>query len=163
MPPIDGKNFIDMSERKVENIKLNIGADITIPVDEVHGRDIDRDGDKGRIIGGRLLRPGEKIYDLVDACNDQGNIESQEDLRNIVVAGQSDERTLRPKAKIFDLVDVVEEGGGVTSLYSGLNKEIVEKVSHIAEKIARKIIPEIAERVIREEIEKLKKDDDYGR
>ncbi|MDI6776535.1 MAG: hypothetical protein QMD03_04715 [Syntrophales bacterium] len=120
MPPIDGNNLIDMSERKVENTS----ADITIPADEVRGRDIGSDGDKGRIIGGRLLRSGDKI---------------------------------------FDLVDVVEEGSGVTSLYSGLNEEIVERVSHIAEKIAREIIPEIAERVIREEIEKLKKDDDYGR
>jgi hypothetical protein len=38
----------------------------------------------------------------------------------------------------------------------GLRDEIMKRADEIAEKIARELIPGIAERVIREEIEKLK-------
>jgi hypothetical protein len=37
-----------------------------------------------------------------------------------------------------------------------LNDEAVKKVSEIAEKVTREMVPGIAERIIREEIEKLK-------
>jgi len=40
---------------------------------------------------------------------------------------------------------------------TGLHDEIMKRAQEIAEKVAREIIPDIAERVIREEIEKLKK------
>jgi hypothetical protein len=41
---------------------------------------------------------------------------------------------------------------------AGLRDEIMKRASEIAEKISRDIIPSVAERVIREEIEKLKRD-----
>ena len=176
----------------MEETGLNIGTGVTIPADNVRGRAAGDDRGKGVIAGGQLLRQGEKIYDLVDVYDDQDNIELGEDLQGIVVAGQSNERRLGPNDKIFDLVDVVatlcvivvadadlpndkifdlvdvvenvaEEGVGVTFPYSGLREEIVEMVSHIAEKIAREIIPDIAERAIKKEIEKLKKGNDYGK
>jgi len=55
--------------------------------------------------------------------------------------------------KIYDLTDVVEDAGSS----SKLNEEIVKRATQIAEKIAHDIMPGIAERVIREEIEKIKK------
>ena len=39
----------------------------------------------------------------------------------------------------------------------GLQDEILNRVTETAERVAREIIPDIAERIIREEIEKLKK------
>ena len=42
-------------------------------------------------------------------------------------------------------------------MVNNLNKEIIKRTTEIAERIARDLIPEIAERVIKEEIEKLKK------
>ena len=55
--------------------------------------------------------------------------------------------------KIYDLTDVVEDSGSS----SKLNEEIIKRATQIAEKIAQDIMPGIAERVIREEIEKIKK------
>jgi len=59
-------------------------------------------------------------------------------------------------ARIHDLVDVVEEGtrGAVPPNEAILRREIRD----VTERIARQMIPGIVERVIREEIEKLKKD-----
>lgn len=151
-----------MDERKVEKTEFNIGVEIKTPADEVRGRGIDDDRNEDRIKGGRLLKPGEKIYDLVDIYDDHGIIASREDLRDTAVTGQSDERILRSGDKIFDLVDAVEEGDSIPFLYPGLNEEMMERVSQITEKIAREMIPEIAARVIREEIEKLK-GDGYGK
>jgi len=55
--------------------------------------------------------------------------------------------------KIYDLTDVVEDAGSSNKL----NEEIIKRATQIAEKIAQNIMPAIAERVIREEIEKIKK------
>ena len=55
--------------------------------------------------------------------------------------------------KIYDLTDIVEDPGSS----SKLNEEIIKQATQIAEKIAHDIMPRIAERVIREEIEKIKK------
>ncbi len=60
--------------------------------------------------------------------------------------------------KIYDLVDVVERKPKMAFVDAGLRDEIMKRAAEIAEKVAREIIPDIAERVIREEIEKLKKD-----
>ena len=99
------------------------------------------------------LGPNDKIFDLVDVVA----------TLCVIVVADAD----LPNDKIFDLVDVVEnvveEGVRVTFPYSGLREEIVEMVSHIAEKITREIIPDIAERAIKKEIEKLKKGNDYGK
>ncbi len=55
--------------------------------------------------------------------------------------------------KIYDLTDVIEDTGSSNKL----NEEIIKQATQIAEKIAKNIMPGIAERVIREEIEKIKK------
>ena len=73
------------------------------------------------------------------------------------IAEQGGEGILKSGDNIFDLVDVVEEGQGISCLYPALNEEIMESVSQITEKIAREIIPDIAARVLREEIERFKR------
>ena len=63
--------------------------------------------------------------------------------------------------KIYDLTEVYEDN--LTDVAEGanssniLNEEIIRRATEIAERIAREIMPEIAARVIREEIEKIKK------
>ena len=73
------------------------------------------------------------------------------------IAGGKNGKLLRKSDRIYDLFDVIEEVcqvGGVDRY--DLNDEAVKKVSEIAEKVTREMVPGIAERIIREEIEKLK-------
>jgi hypothetical protein len=51
----------------------------------------------------------------------------------------------------------METGSGGSLNDAGLNDEIIKRVSEIAERIAKEMVPGIAERVIREEIDKLKR------
>lgn len=79
-----------------------------------------------------------------------------------------DEKIIRPgeplilgeKGRIFDLTDVVEEPRIDAIVGARLQDEIMKKVTEIAERIAREQFPGIAERIIREEIESLKKSGD---
>jgi hypothetical protein len=77
------------------------------------------------------------------------------------------DRLMKSGEKIFDLVDLIEEEGGdpivgiekrpkVAVVNMGMQDEILKKVAETAEKVAREMIPDIAERIIREEIERLK-------
>ncbi|MBW2543888.1 MAG: hypothetical protein JRD43_00155 [Deltaproteobacteria bacterium] len=69
-------------------------------------------------------------------------------------------RTLTENDKIYDLVDVVEEGTERVLSIDARDDEITGVVSRIAERVAREMFPSIAEKVIREEINKLK--EKYG-
>jgi hypothetical protein len=66
-------------------------------------------------------------------------------------------RVLAEKDIVYDLVDVVEEPRIDAIVGGRLQDEIMKKVAEVAERIAREQFPGIAERVIREEIENLKK------
>jgi hypothetical protein len=77
------------------------------------------------------------------------------------------ERAMRPGEEIFDLVDVVEEGNRefvdipekrtrVALVNPNIQEELIRKVMETSEKVAREMFPAIAERIIREEIDKLK-------
>ena len=109
------------------------------------------------LVDGRLLKPDDRIYDLVDVIDDNGGAEAKQDREIIVIDGRVYERVSRPGDEVHDLVDTIEKGSGVSLDDAGLNDEIIKRVSEIAERIAKEIVPEIAERVIREEIDKLKK------
>ena len=90
------------------------------------------------MIEGRVLKPDDHIHDLLDPLDEEPGLP----------AGQ----------KIYDLVDVVEKKAPKLAFVdTGLRDEIMKRATEIAEKVAREMIPAIAERVIREEIEKLKK------
>jgi hypothetical protein len=104
----------------------------------------------------------KKIYDLTEVYEDNnGSGLKLSDSRNnqevIVVDGRGYERVTRDN-NIHNLADVVED----TNSSNKLNEEIIKRATEIAERIAREIMPEIAVRVIREEIEKIKKMSDKG-
>ncbi|MEA3487389.1 MAG: hypothetical protein U9R20_07005 [Thermodesulfobacteriota bacterium] len=67
-----------------------------------------------------------------------------------------DGRTLAKDDKIYDLVDVVEGGPEEVLPVDLLDDKIMEAVSRVAERVSREMFPSIAEKVIREEIDKLK-------
>jgi len=104
-------------------------------------------GGGAMMIDGRLLKPSDKIYDLTDVVDNGASLKHQGDQEIIVIDGRVYERVMNPGETIHDLVDVVEEG---------YHDEIVRNVAEIAERVARELIPDIVERIIREEITKLK-------
>ncbi len=63
---------------------------------------------------------------------------------------------------IYELTDVVEEGSPKAITVAEFNGEIMKRVAEITERIAREMVPDIAERIIREEIEKLKATDEQA-
>ena len=65
-------------------------------------------------------------------------------------------RMLTEDDKVYDLVDVIEETPERIPEAGTLEPEITALVSRIAERIAREMFPTIAEKVIREEVERLK-------
>jgi hypothetical protein len=109
------------------------------------------------LVDGRLLKPDDRIYDLVEVIDDQAGAETKQDREIIVIDGRVYERVWRPGDEVHDLVDTIEKGFGRSLDDEGLNDEIIKRVTEIAERIAKDIVPEIAERVIREEIDKLKR------
>jgi hypothetical protein len=92
----------------------------------------------------------KKIYDLTEIYEERNGRNNQE---VILIDGRGYEKISKDIKFIHELVDIAEDqtAGKV------LQEEIAERISSITEKIARELIAEIAERVIREEIEKLKK------
>jgi len=99
------------------------------------------------MIEGRVLRPEDKIHDLVDFVDSTAS----------GFRGRNGAEIRAGMEKIHDLVEVVERKPKMAFVDTGFRDEIVKRASEIAEKVAREGIPVIAERVIREEIEKLKK------
>jgi len=110
------------------------------------------------LIDGRLLKPNDMIHELVDIVYDQSDHEAKKDPEIIVIDGRVYERVVKQEDNVYDLVDIVERGHGSSPQDLKLDdNDILKRVSEVTEKIAREMIPGIAERVIREEIEKLKK------
>jgi hypothetical protein len=107
------------------------------------------DGKVMMMIEGRVLKPKDKIHDLVDVL---GVVDFSSAPAQVFPAKGAG------REKIYDLTDVVEKRPRMALVDSGLHNEIMKRASEIAEKIALEVIPSVAERVIREEIEKLKKE-----
>jgi hypothetical protein len=104
--------------------------------------------DRNRVmmIEGRMLKPEDQILDLVEVLEDSP----------VFPAERLSER--KPSSeRIYDLVDVVEKRPKMAFVDAGLRDEIMKRAAEIAEKVAREVIPDVAERIIREEIEKLKR------
>ena len=70
------------------------------------------------------------------------------------------ERKIQKDDIIYELTDIVDVQPGEGSSDHILNDEIVKRISEISERVAREMFPKIAEKIIREEIEKLKQDVD---
>lgn len=103
------------------------------------------DGNRVMMIEGRVLRPEDRIHDLWDVLENAPRFPAN-GLSGVKAAPE----------RIYDLVDVVEKKPKMALVDTGLRDEIMKRAEEIAEKIAREMIPGIADRVIREEIEKLK-------
>jgi hypothetical protein len=84
--------------------------------------------------------PKKGVFDLVDAIEKEQN-------------GHS---SLSSKQKVYDLVDTVAESSPTPPPATVSKEDIMNQVTVIAEKMARELFPGIAERIIREEIAKLK-------
>ncbi len=97
-----------------------------------------------------MTKDSKHILDLTDEISDSVNGNHQE---VIVVDGRGYKKDLHAGEEVYTLVDVVDDD----QTQDKINKAILARSEEIIERIARKIVPEIAERIIREEIEKLKK------
>jgi hypothetical protein len=104
--------------------------------------------DRNRVmmIEGRILKPEDRILDLVEVLEDSP----------VFPEGRLPEGK-SSLGKIYDLVDVVEKKPKMAFVDTGLRDEIMKRAAEIAEKVAWEVIPDVAERIIREEIEKLKR------
>ena len=100
------------------------------------------------MIEGRILKPEDRVYDLVDVLGATPGFPP----------GEGQPAGIPAPEKIYDLVDVVERRPKIAFVDAGLREEIMKRAAEITEQIAREIIPAVAERVIREEIEKLKRE-----
>lgn len=103
-------------------------------------------GEGTMMFEGRVLKPQDVIHDLCDVLEDSPRFPGQ------ILPGKGAGRE-----RIYDLVDVVEKKPRMAFVDAGLREEIMKRAADVAEKVAREVIPVVAERIIREEIEKLKK------
>ncbi|HOO40322.1 MAG TPA: hypothetical protein PK425_06855 [Syntrophales bacterium] len=85
--------------------------------------------------------PEEKVYDLVDVVEEDDVMEQTGPLLGKVV---------------YELVDVVKEETSPMASSAVPDDEVMKRVTAVAENVCRELFPAIAERVIREEIAKLK-------
>jgi len=97
-----------------------------------------------------IIKDNKKIYDLTDVSTDAENGNSQE---VIIVDGRGYEKSNFEQEEVFTLLDVVDDPQARENLY----EEILKRSEAIVERIARQVVPEIAEKMIRSEIEKIKK------
>ena len=110
----------------------------------------------------RLLKPTDQVYDLVEEVA-TASPELKRERKIIALEGCGCNRVLKPEDEIYNLCDVFEEGKKESLFCEDAMAEDVRKiVLETAERIARELIPNIAEMVIREEIEKLKNMHDDG-
>jgi len=91
--------------------------------------------------------PEEKVFDLVDAVEEEDVMDRTGPLLGRVV---------------YELVDVVREETPTVTSGTVPDDEIIKRVTAVAESISRELFPAIAERVIREEIAKLKSEHGTG-
>ncbi len=101
--------------------------------------------------------PDKKIFELTEIVDERtGRGRRLTDVngakQTVILDGRSDERGKSNSGCIHELTDVVED----RPLTDQGNEALVRRTEEIIEKIARQMIPEIAQRVIREEIDKIK-------
>jgi hypothetical protein len=99
-----------------------------------------------------------RIHDLTDIVEEPEPRRSEEPQEVLVIDGRGYEKEPQPEEKIHDLVHLVEENP-LPVQPQGLSPEEMRKIIvETVERMAREMLPDIAERVIREEIEKLKRE-----
>lgn len=100
---------------------------------------------------------GRKIHELTEIYDERnGHGRRVTDGKNpqpiIVIDGRGYDRVKSNGDNIHELTEVVDDNLSV----SQINDAVMKRAAEIIEKIARDVVPVIAERVIKEEIEKIK-------
>lgn len=100
---------------------------------------------------------GKKIHELTEIYDDRNGhgrrtLDGKNPQQVIVVDGRGYERGKSNGENIHELTDVIDETLGSAQI----NEMILSRAEEIIRKIAGEVVPAIAERVIREEIEKIK-------
>lgn len=114
-------------------------------------------GSEDVVIDGKVLKAVDRIFELVDVVDDEPMVESRDGQDIIVIDGRVYERVTRPRQVMLETSALMEHSAP-PRIDNGLHEEIMKAVIKIAEGIVRDAVPDIAERIIREEIEKLKAD-----
>lgn len=83
---------------------------------------------------------------------DRRSADSKNPKQVVVVDGRGYERSMTRAERVHNLTDIVDG----SDLSNQMKEEVMKKAIEIVEKIAKEIVPDIAERMIREEIEKIK-------
>ena len=99
----------------------------------------------------------KKIFELTEVLDEPGGLgqkakEAKNGQQIVVIDGRGYERVRPDGVTIHELTDVIEERPRNVLT----DDQIAKRTEEIVERIARELIPAIAERVIKEEIEKLK-------
>lgn len=102
----------------------------------------------------------KKIYELTEIYDERSGYgrratDGKNPQQVVMIDGRGYERIKarqRIHERVHDLTDIVEDH----SCQPQINEALMKQSLEIIEKIARELIPGIAERVIREEIEKIK-------
>lgn len=100
---------------------------------------------------GAGLPESRRIIDLVDVLDEGAVVASGHEAPSLHERASA----VEPR-KIHDLTDVVKDVPVRAVADPALREMVLQNVSEITERLAREMIPPIVERVIREEIEKLK-------
>jgi hypothetical protein len=98
-----------------------------------------------------------KIYELTDIYDEHTGLsplspDKKNNQQVIVVDGRGYEQAKLDTREIHELTEVVEDELPTRQLHDAVMKQAVD----IIEKIVRETVPDLAERIIREEIEKIK-------
>ncbi|NPU83816.1 MAG: hypothetical protein HPY65_04945 [Syntrophaceae bacterium] len=100
---------------------------------------------------GEGMPEGRRVIDLVDVLEEGVSVFSGRE-----APSPHERASAAEPRKIHDLTEVVKDIPVRAVADPALREMVLQHVSEIAERLAREMIPGIAERVIREEIEKLK-------
>ena len=100
----------------------------------------------------------QKMFELTEVYDERSghgrrSTEGKSPQQIIVIDSRGYERARPECQNIYDLTEVVED----LPMNVQINDLVIKRAEEMIERIARDVIPEISERVIREEIEKLKK------
>lgn len=102
---------------------------------------------------------GKKIFELTEVYEERptGSSQTQTGAQSgnniVVIDGRFYEKVKVSGAALYDLTDVIEERVAAPDV----QEAVIRQIQETTERIAREMIPGIVERVLREELGKLKK------
>jgi len=100
----------------------------------------------------------DKIHELSDTVEELEPLRKEEPQELLIIDGRGYKEGRQPEEKIHDLVDITEEKR-TPDQPQVLPEDVMRKaIVETVERMTREMIPGIAERIIREEIEKLKRE-----